>query len=163
MRLPSTARRAAPRTPRACSRGHSETPLHACRRWVERVVIGLSLCPWARPANDAGTIRYVQTDELLRVSNPPEATIDVAPDAFADDFLELCAAYANARSSTPCTLAHLPGCIRAATTWSAALRFFCTKRRSMTTTRSWDSTRIMRSAARMAPTPGTTATARRTR
>lgn len=32
------------------------------RRWVEAVVIGLNLCPFARRVNDSGRIRYVVTD-----------------------------------------------------------------------------------------------------
>lgn len=32
------------------------------RRWVEGVVIGLNLCPFARRVSDAGLIRYVVTD-----------------------------------------------------------------------------------------------------
>ena len=85
------------------------SPLVACRSWVERVVIGLSLCPWARPAHDAGGIHFAQTDassregvylslytelQTLAAGVPPdvpETSIVVAPNAFQDDFLELCA------------------------------------------------------------------------
>eukprot|EP00965_Chrysotila_dentata_P209769 6185494-Pleurochrysis_carterae.AAC.1 len=28
------------------------------RAWFERIVLGLSLCPWARPVHEAGQIRY---------------------------------------------------------------------------------------------------------
>ena len=33
----------------------------ATRRWVETVVIGLGLCPFARRVNDSGRVRYVVT------------------------------------------------------------------------------------------------------
>ena len=74
------------------------------RRWVERVVVGLSLCPWAEPLLSSGGIRYALTDAATREGvfsslldeldilssavSPPETTIIVAPHAFADDFIE---------------------------------------------------------------------------
>mmetsp|Transcript_44918 Transcript_44918/g.138477 ORF Transcript_44918/g.138477 Transcript_44918/m.138477 type:complete len:186 (+) Transcript_44918:153-710(+) len=33
----------------------------ATRAWVQRVVVGLALCPWAQPAEQAGKIRYAVT------------------------------------------------------------------------------------------------------
>ena len=35
--------------------------IDATRRWVEGVVIGLNLCPFARRVHDAGRVRYVVT------------------------------------------------------------------------------------------------------
>lgn len=91
--------------------------LGATRRWVETVVIGLSLCPWARPVMDREALRFVYSgaadaDRLLASVRceldvlgealsgrmlaevgddvaAPETTIIVAPDAFADDFVAL--------------------------------------------------------------------------
>ena len=34
----------------------------ATRAWVERVVVGLGLCPWAAPLLSAGGLRYVLSD-----------------------------------------------------------------------------------------------------
>lgn len=49
-----------------------ERVVAATRRWIERAVIGLNLCPYARPAFRDELIRYV-------VSHAP------APEALADD------------------------------------------------------------------------------
>jgi len=37
-------------------------PILATRRWIEAVVIGLNLCPFARRVFDADRIRYALTD-----------------------------------------------------------------------------------------------------
>ena len=42
-----------------------EAALLASRRWVERVVLGLSLCPWAAPVHERRAIRYAYTDAAL--------------------------------------------------------------------------------------------------
>ena len=36
-------------------------PVDACRTWVDSMVIGLSLCPWAKPVRDSGGLRYSVT------------------------------------------------------------------------------------------------------
>lgn len=71
----------------------------ATRLWVERVVIGLSLCPWAAPVRES--IRYAHTPaanaadtfgsllrevELLRSEAEIATTILVAPGFERDDF-----------------------------------------------------------------------------
>ena len=68
-----------------------------CRRWVERFVIGLNMCPWAKPAK--ARTRYVYTDagvdtlyaalqpEFARLSEDAdgtETTLLVCPNAPAD-------------------------------------------------------------------------------
>ena len=73
----------------------------ATRLWVERVVIGLSLCPWAGPAavttryahvatHDAGGVAAAVLAEMdLLARSPPselETTVLVAPEFCADDF-----------------------------------------------------------------------------
>ncbi len=75
--------------------------LVATRLWVERVVIGLSLCPWASPVKDR--IRYclersadppelftrlLAELQLLARSDPSEVetTVLVAPNVCTDDF-----------------------------------------------------------------------------
>jgi len=78
--------------------------LMATRLWLERVVIGLSLCPWARPVHeDRGGVRFAHTAstkteglcvdllreiELLGQTEATETTILVCPEAFVDDFVE---------------------------------------------------------------------------
>lgn len=67
------------------------------QRWVERVVMGLNLCPWARPVK--ASIRYVCTDadaiglyeaslkpelELMAADSAVETTVVVAPNAPSD-------------------------------------------------------------------------------
>ncbi len=37
-------------------------PAAETRQWIERIVIGLNLCPFARRVFDGGTIRYAVTD-----------------------------------------------------------------------------------------------------
>lgn len=82
-------------------------PVASCRRWVENVVIGLMLCPWARPAYETGRVRFALSSSTTREGvylsllaeleklasglppQVPETTILVTPNAFADDFLEL--------------------------------------------------------------------------
>lgn len=65
--------------------------------WVERVVMGLNLCPWARPVK--ASIRYVHTDadalglydaalkpelDLMAADSSVETTVVVAPNAPSD-------------------------------------------------------------------------------
>ena len=67
------------------------------QRWVERVVMGLNLCPWARPVK--ASIRYVHTDadalglydaalkpelDLMAADSTVETTVVVAPNAPSD-------------------------------------------------------------------------------
>ena len=76
----------------------------AVRLWVERVVIGLALCPWARPVHtERSALRFAQTgatctegllcstlqemDLLSLPGSRHESTMLVAPLAFPDDFI----------------------------------------------------------------------------
>jgi hypothetical protein len=73
----------------------------ATRLWLERVVIGLSLCPWAKPVHERGGVKYAHTrtevpDTLfdcvlkeldLLSAGDAETTLVVASQAFQDDFL----------------------------------------------------------------------------
>ena len=75
----------------------------AVRLWVERVVIGLSLCPWAKPVHtERAALRFAHSNaccaedlfagvlhevELLSPPCEHESSILVAPGAFPDDFL----------------------------------------------------------------------------
>ena len=67
------------------------------QRWVERVVMGLNLCPWARPVK--ASIRYVHTDadalglydaalkpelDLMAADSTVETTVVIAPNAPSD-------------------------------------------------------------------------------
>lgn len=77
--------------------------LAATRLWVERVVIGLSLCPWARPVHERDALRFVHVEaatsdalldcfvqevDLLSMPTPRhETTLIVAPNAFMNDFV----------------------------------------------------------------------------
>jgi hypothetical protein len=85
-------------------------PIADTRRWIERVVIGLNLCPFAKAVVAKGQVRYVLSDaatpeallealgeELLRLRDTPAEDIDttliVHPRVLADfldynDFLE---------------------------------------------------------------------------
>ncbi len=47
---------------RFLSHGASCWPVSATRQWVDDVVIGMKLCPWAKPVSDRSMLRY-------RVSN----------------------------------------------------------------------------------------------
>ena len=77
--------------------------LCATRLWLERIVIGLSLCPWSRAVHEAGTIRFACTGaadsaalaeavvkEVAMLQEAPpskiETTILTAPRAFPEDF-----------------------------------------------------------------------------
>ena len=83
----------------------------ATRLWVQRVVIGLSLCPWARQstiryafsseacpggeaellacvAKEVNLLRHSSREPEPRGSNVPETTILVCPHAFPGDFAE---------------------------------------------------------------------------
>jgi len=66
-------------------------PIAATRHWIESVVIGLNLCPFARRVFDAEKIRYAVTDakdseemraalteELLRLVGTPRTEIETA-------------------------------------------------------------------------------------
>lgn len=64
-------------------------PLADTRRWLERAVIGLNLCPFAKAVHAKGQVRYVLSDareprelleqlgeELLRLRDTPASGID---------------------------------------------------------------------------------------
>ncbi|MDY6798783.1 MAG: DUF1415 domain-containing protein [Pseudomonadota bacterium] len=78
------------------------------RRWVERVVVGLSLCPFARKELEADRVRFVETDadseeallqalhaELQHLEDSPETetTLLILPAALRDfdDYLNFLA------------------------------------------------------------------------
>jgi hypothetical protein len=85
-------------------------PIAATRRWLERAVIGLNLCPFAKAVHAKGQVRYVLSDadtpqalleqlgeELLRLRDTPAEEVDttllVHPRVLADfldynDFLD---------------------------------------------------------------------------
>lgn len=85
-------------------------PIADTRRWIERAVIGLNLCPFAKAVVAKGQVRYVLSDastpealletlgeELLRLRDTPAEDIDttliVHPQVLADfldynDFLD---------------------------------------------------------------------------
>ena len=89
----------------------SEDPLADTRRWLERAVIGLNLCPFAKAVHAKGQVRYVASEattpdalleqlgeELLFLRDAPPDTVDttliVHPHVLGDfldynDFLEL--------------------------------------------------------------------------
>ncbi|MEO5565451.1 MAG: DUF1415 domain-containing protein [Luteimonas sp.] len=48
-----------------------DDPIAATRRWLERAVIGLNLCPFAKAVHAKGQIRYV-----LSVANTPEQLLE---------------------------------------------------------------------------------------
>ncbi|MBD9470541.1 DUF1415 domain-containing protein [Pseudoxanthomonas sp. PXM01] len=88
----------------------TEDPIDATRRWVERAVIGLNLCPFAKAVYVKQQVRFVLSDAstpealleelaeelvLLRDTDPEQidTTLIVHPDVLADfldynDFLE---------------------------------------------------------------------------
>ncbi len=88
----------------------SQAAIGRTRRWIDSVVIGLDLCPFARRVFQADTIRYVVTDardeealrgdltrELIGLASVPiasvETTLLIHPHALADflaynDFLD---------------------------------------------------------------------------
>jgi hypothetical protein len=87
---------------------HTDAVIAATRRWVERAVIGLNLCPFAKGVQTKGQVHYVvsqATDgqevlndlkselEALHASDPAQrdTTLLIAPQAFVDflDFLNL--------------------------------------------------------------------------
>lgn len=93
------------------ARPHASDVLAACRRWLERAVIGLSLCPYARAPHVAGRIRWVVSEaadtdavvgellrelDLLRASDPAEVETTVLVIAHLlsdfDDYLDVLAA-----------------------------------------------------------------------
>ena len=78
------------------------------RRWVERVVVGLNLCPFARKELEADRVRFVETDadgeetllqalhaELQHLEDNPdtETTLLILPEALSDfeDYLNFLA------------------------------------------------------------------------
>ncbi len=85
-------------------------PIALTRRWLERAVIGLNLCPFAKAVHAKGQVRYVLSDadtpqalleqlgeELLRLRDTPAEAVDttllVHPQVLADfldynDFLD---------------------------------------------------------------------------
>jgi hypothetical protein len=85
-------------------------PIAATRRWLERAVIGLNLCPFAKAVHAKGQVRYVLSDadtpqalleqlgeELLQLRDTPAEAVDttllVHPRVLADfldynDFLD---------------------------------------------------------------------------
>ena len=80
----------------------SGCPVRATTRWIDSVVIGLALCPWAKPVRDDGSLRVVQTEaasppelarallqelDLLQSNGQIETTVIVHPRAFVDDSL----------------------------------------------------------------------------
>ncbi len=89
---------------------HPDTVMADTRRWLERAVIGLNLCPFAKSVHVKGQVHHAVStatdgaglrDDLVRelrdlAASDPEVrdtTLLVAPDAFADfldfnDFLE---------------------------------------------------------------------------
>jgi hypothetical protein len=103
------------RTPDALSSSHpadAQSPeIDATRLWLERSVIGLNLCPFAKPVYHAGRVRFVQSNarqvealcadlqaELLALQSADpavvETTVLIAPDMLGDfldynDFLDL--------------------------------------------------------------------------
>jgi len=77
-------------------------PLTATGRWIDSVVIGLALCPWAKSPREDGSLRLVDSSaaspadlaldlaaeiELLQRNSAIETTVLVHPSVFADDFL----------------------------------------------------------------------------
>ena len=48
-------------TPPMSASAHATDPLQATRQWVETVVLGLKLCPFAKREVDAGRVRYVHS------------------------------------------------------------------------------------------------------
>jgi hypothetical protein len=89
---------------------HEDDPLQATRRWLERAVIGLNLCPFAKAVHVRGQVRFVLSDastpaallaelggELLLLRDTPADSIDttllVHPQVLGDfldynDFLD---------------------------------------------------------------------------
>ena len=97
--------------------GSEASALRETRLWVERVVIGLSLCPWARAPSEEDAIRYAYIDapcpgedarilaelrreiELLRSCAELETTVLIAPSAYREDFLGFCALVQDAEEA----------------------------------------------------------------
>ena len=90
------------------SNAQAQPAIAACRLWLERAVIGLNLCPYARAPHVGGRIRWVLSEatdsdglieELLRELEQlrhhdiaeVETTLLVIPDLLADfeDYLDL--------------------------------------------------------------------------
>lgn len=96
-------------TPPMSASAHATDPLQATRQWVETVVLGLELCPFAKREVDAGRVRYVHSRaadadalladlqaELQRLREEPqiETTLLVHPDLLRsfpayNDFLDV--------------------------------------------------------------------------
>lgn len=95
----------------SASEAPATDPIAATRRWVERVVIGLNLCPFAKAVQAKGQVRYVLSDardpetlladlvsECERLRDTPAEVLDttllVHPQVLGDfldynDFLDL--------------------------------------------------------------------------
>ncbi len=82
------------------------SPIEQTQRWVERLVIGLNLCPFAAAPHRDGTIRYALsraedayellaelTEEVKELDTPggPRTTLLIIPDLLADfaDYLDV--------------------------------------------------------------------------
>jgi len=82
----------------------SAAAVAATKLWFERVVIGLSLCPWARPVHERRAVRFTHARHgpgdadglvstiwheisLLASLGSHETTVVVAPRAWPDDFV----------------------------------------------------------------------------
>ena len=82
-------------------RSDDADPIETTRRWLERAVIGLNLCPFAKAVHARGQVRYVLSAadtpamllealgaELLRLRDTPAGEIDttllVHPDVLGD-------------------------------------------------------------------------------
>lgn len=80
--------------------------INQCRQWVDKVIVGMNFCPFAKPVVDSGTLRYsvvneqsldlclqALSDELSRVNDDEsiETSLLIYPVGFEafDDYLEL--------------------------------------------------------------------------
>src|SRR5690606_38855005 len=63
-----------------------ETVIETTRQWLEKAVIGLNLCPFAKPVHEAGKIRYVvsnatnEEDLLLDLGDALEQLAQASPE-----------------------------------------------------------------------------------
>ena len=82
--------------------GGGSCPVKATGRWIDSVVIGLALCPWAKPTREDGSLRLVDSAaaspaelaldlaaeiELLQRDAAIETTVLIHPLVFTDDFM----------------------------------------------------------------------------
>jgi len=87
---------------------NEEEIINSCRCWVERVIVGLNFCPFAKPVVESGGLVYQMvnergleaclmalSDEFKRLENDPsiETSLLIYPQGFEsfDDYLELLA------------------------------------------------------------------------